>query len=160
MSTLNPGQKLNRGMDERFGSSTFIRKSLNKVFPDHWSFLLGEIALYSFVVLLLSGTYLTLFYDPSQTETIYNGAYAPLQGVGMSQAFASTVHLSFDIRAGLIFRQIHHWAALLFVASIILHLMRIFFTGAFRKPREANWLIGSFAPDPGAARGICRLFAA
>ena len=142
MSTLNPVQKLHRGTDERFGASNFIRKSLNKVFPDHWSFLLGEIALYSFMVLLLSGTYLTLFFDPSQTETVYHGSYAPLEGVPMSLAYASTVHLSFDVRAGLVFRQIHHWAALLFVASIIIHLMRVFFTGAFRKPREINWLIG------------------
>jgi ubiquinol-cytochrome c reductase cytochrome b subunit len=142
MSTLNPVQKLHRGTDERFGASNFIRKSLNKVFPDHWSFLLGEIALYSFIVLLISGTYLTLFFDPSQTETVYHGSYAPLEGVPMSLAYASTVHLSFDVRAGLVFRQIHHWAALLFVASIIIHLMRVFFTGAFRKPREINWLIG------------------
>ena len=143
MSTLNPAQKAYRGVDERFGANTFLRKSLNKVFPDHWSFLLGEISLYSFIVLLLSGTYLTLFFDPSQTETVYHGSFAPLEGVEMSQAYASTIHLSFDVRAGLIFRQIHHWAALLFVASIILHLMRVFFTGAFRKPRETNWLIGS-----------------
>jgi ubiquinol-cytochrome c reductase cytochrome b subunit len=142
MSTLNPVQKLHRGADERLGISNFVRKSLNKVFPDHWSFLLGEIALYSFIVLLLSGTYLTLFFDPSQTETVYHGSYAPLEGVPMSLAYASTVHLSFDVRAGLVFRQIHHWAALLFVASIIIHLMRVFFTGAFRKPRELNWLIG------------------
>ena len=143
MSTLNPAQKLSRGVDERFGSANFLRKSLNKVFPDHWSFLLGEICLYSFVVLLLSGTYLTLFYDPSGTEVIYNGSYAPLRGIEMTKAFESTINISFDVRAGLIFRQIHHWAALLFVASIILHLMRVFFTGAFRKPRETNWLIGA-----------------
>jgi ubiquinol-cytochrome c reductase cytochrome b subunit len=143
MSTLNPVQKLHRGMDDRFSSANFLRRSFNKVFPDHWSFLLGEIALYTFIVLLLSGTYLTLFFDPSQSETIYNGSYAPLKGVEMSHAFASTLHISFDVRAGLVFRQIHHWAALLFVGSIIIHLMRVFFTGAFRKPRETNWLIGS-----------------
>ena len=142
MSTLNPVQKLHRGVDDRLSSAKFLRRSLNKVFPDHWSFLLGEIALYSFIVLLLSGTYLTLFFDPSQNETIYHGSFAPLEGVPMSQAYASTIRLSFDVRAGLIFRQIHHWAALLFVASIIIHLMRVFFTGAFRKPREINWLIG------------------
>src|ERR1700709_124441 len=104
MSTLSPPQKLYRGVDDRFSSSKFLRKSLNKVFPDHWSFLLGEIALYSFIVLLLSGTYLTLFFNPSQNETIYNGSYAPLHGVPMSLAYDSTVRLSFDVRAGLIFR--------------------------------------------------------
>jgi ubiquinol-cytochrome c reductase cytochrome b subunit len=142
MSSLSPPQKLYRGVDDRFSSSKFLRKSLNKVFPDHWSFLLGEIALYSFIVLLLSGTYLTLFFNPSQTETVYTGSYAPLHGIPMSLAYDSTIRLSFDVRAGLIFRQIHHWAALLFVGSIIIHLMRVFFTGAFRKPREVNWLIG------------------
>src|SRR5450432_207822 len=106
--------------DDRLNSAKYLRKTLNKVFPDHWSFLLGEIALYSFIVLLLSGTYLTLFFDPSQTETIYHGSYAPLEGTPMSIAYASTVHLSFDVRAGLIFRQIHHWAALIFVAAIII----------------------------------------
>src|ERR1700712_3589654 len=129
-------------VDDRLIVAGPLRRTLNKVFPDHWSFLLGEIALYSFIVLLLSGTYLTLFFNPSQTETVYNGSYAPLHGVPMSLAYDSTIRLSFDVRAGLIFRQIHHWAALLFVASIIIHLMRVFFTGAFRKPREVNWLIG------------------
>ena len=119
-----------------------LRRQLNKVFPDHWSFLLGEIALYSFVILLLSGTYLTFFFDASMAEVLYDGSYAPLRGVEMSQAYASTLDLSFDVRGGLLMRQIHHWAALLFVASIVVHLFRIFFTGAFRKPRETNWLIG------------------
>jgi ubiquinol-cytochrome c reductase cytochrome b subunit len=140
--TATAARKVSKGLDDRMASANFLRRSMNKVFPDHWSFLLGEIALYSFVVLLLSGTYLTFFYDPSMAETVYNGSYAPLHGVEMSQAYASTIHLSFDVRAGLVFRQIHHWAALLFVASIVVHLCRIFFTGAFRKPREINWLIG------------------
>ncbi len=146
MSSLTgtAAKTVSKGLDDRMASANFLRRSMNKVFPDHWSFLLGEIALYSFVILLLSGTYLTFFYDPSMTETAYNGSYAPLHGVQMSQAYASTLHLSFDVRAGLVFRQIHHWAALLFVASIVVHLCRIFFTGAFRKPREINWLIGVF----------------
>ncbi|HSP37850.1 MAG TPA: ubiquinol-cytochrome c reductase cytochrome b subunit [Frankiaceae bacterium] len=144
MSTLTgtAARKVSRGLDDRMASANFMRRAMNKVFPDHWSFLLGEIALYSFVILLLTGTYLTFFYDASMTETVYNGSYAPLHGVQMSQAYASTIHLSFDVRAGLVFRQIHHWAALLFVAAIVVHLCRIFFTGAFRKPREMNWLIG------------------
>jgi ubiquinol-cytochrome c reductase cytochrome b subunit len=129
-------------VDDRLGSSNFLRRSLNKVFPDHWSFMLGEIALYSFIILLLTGTYLTFFYDASTREVLYNGSYFPLRGIPMSQAYASTLDLSFDVRGGLIMRQIHHWAALLFMASIVVHLLRIFFTGAFRKPRELNWLIG------------------
>jgi ubiquinol-cytochrome c reductase cytochrome b subunit len=129
-------------VDDRLGSANFLKRSLNKVFPDHWSFMLGEVALYSFIVLLLSGTYLTLFFEGSSREVIYHGAYAPLKGIPMSAAYSSTLDISFEVRGGLIMRQIHHWAALLFMASIVVHLMRVFFTGAFRKPRELNWLLG------------------
>src|SRR3712207_6122333 len=117
-------------VDERFVVASWLRRTFNKVYPDHWSFLLGEIALYSFVVLLLSGTYLTFFYDASMREVVYNGSYAPLRGVEMSAAYDSTLDLSFDVRGGLFMRQVHHWAALLFVASIVVHLLRVFFTGA------------------------------
>ncbi|WP_369166727.1 cytochrome bc complex cytochrome b subunit [Streptomyces sp. R28] len=115
---------------------------LRKAFPDHWSFLLGELALYSFVVLLLTGVWLTLFFQPSMTEVVYHGSYVPLAGSRMSSAYASTLDISFDVRGGLLLRQLHHWAALVFLAAIGLHLLRIFFTGAFRRPREVNWLIG------------------
>ncbi|MGY2129289.1 cytochrome bc1 complex cytochrome b subunit [Blastococcus sp. SYSU DS0617] len=128
--------------DDRLIVAGPLRRTLNKVFPDHWSFLLGEIALYAFLIALLSGTYLTFFFDPSLREVVYEGSYAPLRGVTMSAAYDSTLDLSFDIRGGLFMRQVHHWAALLFVAAIVLHLLRIFFTGAFRRPRESNWLIG------------------
>ncbi|ASF08877.1 MULTISPECIES: cytochrome b [Nocardia] len=128
--------------DERYRAAAFMKRSINKVFPTHWSFLLGEIALYSFIILLLSGVYLTLFFDPSMTEVVYNGAYQPLRGVTMSRAYESSLNITFEVRGGLFVRQVHHWAALLFAASIIIHLFRIFFTGAFRKPREANWVIG------------------
>ncbi|MFC8261371.1 cytochrome bc complex cytochrome b subunit [Streptomyces sp. NPDC057291] len=129
-------------MDARLPVSELGRQLLRKAFPDHWSFLLGEIALYSFVVLLLTGVYLTLFFDPSMMESVYTGSYAPLQGVRMTQAYTTTLNISFDVRGGLLIRQIHHWAALVFVAAIAVHLLRIFFTGAFRKPREANWIVG------------------
>ncbi|SFK59479.1 cytochrome b [Geodermatophilus ruber] len=129
-------------LDDRLIVAGPLRRTLNKVFPDHWSFLLGEIALYSFIVLLLSGTYLTFFFDASMREVVYDGSYAPLRGVKMSAAYDSTLGLSFDVRGGLFMRQLHHWAALLFVASIVVHLLRIFFTGAFRRPRETNWIIG------------------
>jgi ubiquinol-cytochrome c reductase cytochrome b subunit len=104
--------------------------------------MLGEIALNTFIVLLLSGTYLTLFFDPSMDEVKYNGVYSNLRGIEMSRAYASTLELSFDVRGGLFIRQVHHWAALLFVAAIVAHMFRTFFTGAFRKPRETNWVIG------------------
>jgi ubiquinol-cytochrome c reductase cytochrome b subunit len=129
-------------LDDRFKLAKPTRILMNKVFPDHWTFLLGEIALFSFILLLLSGTFLALFFDPSMSHVVYNGAYVPLQGIEMSAAYASTLDLSFEVRGGLFMRQMHHWAALLFMASILVHMMRIFFTGAFRAPRETNWLIG------------------
>ncbi len=141
-SPRTPAGKLAKASEERFAVATGLRKQLNKVFPDHWSFMMGEIALYSFVVLLLSGTYLTFFFDASMGDVLYNGSYTPLKGVEMSRAYASTLDMSFDVRGGLIIRQIHHWAALLFIAAMTIHMFRIFFTGAFRKPREVNWLIG------------------
>ena len=129
-------------VDDRVPASTYLKKQLGKVFPDHWSFMLGEIALYSFIILLLSGTFLSLWFKPSMIEVIYDGSYVPLKGIKMSEAYASTLDISFDIRGGLLMRQIHHWAALFFVAAISVHLLRVFFTGAFRKPRETNWIIG------------------
>jgi ubiquinol-cytochrome c reductase cytochrome b subunit len=129
-------------LDQRFHLASGMRRQINKVFPTHWSFMLGEIALNTFIVLLLSGTYLTLFFDPSMEDVTYNGVYSNLRGIEMSRAYASTLELSFDVRGGLFIRQVHHWAALLFVAAIVAHMFRTFFTGAFRKPRETNWAIG------------------
>jgi ubiquinol-cytochrome c reductase cytochrome b subunit len=129
-------------LDERLGASKLTKSFSRKLFPDHWSFMLGEIALYSFIILLLTGTFLTFFYIPSTGTTIYNGPYTTLQGQTVSEAFASTMKVSFEVRGGLLLRQIHHWSALIFVVSIIVHMFRIFFTGAFRKPRELNWCIG------------------
>lgn len=129
-------------LDERTSLGVVVKEFGRKVFPDHWSFLLGEIALFSFIVVLLTGTFLTFFFDPSMAHITYEGSYVPLKGVGMSVAMASTMDISFDIRGGLLMRQAHHWGALLFNAAIGLHMLRIFFTGAFRKPREINWLFG------------------
>ncbi|HAS07896.1 MAG TPA: ubiquinol-cytochrome c reductase cytochrome b subunit, partial [Actinobacteria bacterium] len=129
-------------VDDRTGAGKWLKKNLRKVFPDHWSFMLGEIALYSFILCLLTGVYLTLFFNPSMKEVVYNGSYAPLNGIKMTQAYESTLRVSFDVRGGLLVRQVHHWAALLFVAAVSVHMLRVFFTGAFRKPRELNWVIG------------------
>jgi ubiquinol-cytochrome c reductase cytochrome b subunit len=129
-------------LDERTSISAVVKEFGRKIFPDHWSFMLGEVALYSFVVIILSGTFLTFFFQASMVETHYEGAFTPLKGVEMSAAMDSALHISFDVRGGLLVRQIHHWAALLFIASIGLHMLRVFFTGAFRKPRELNWVIG------------------
>ncbi|WP_066518946.1 cytochrome bc1 complex cytochrome b subunit [Curtobacterium ammoniigenes] len=129
-------------IDERTSISGLVKEVGRKIFPDHWSFMLGEVALYSFVVILLSGTFLTFFFQASMAEVVYNGAYVPLKGVQMSAAMQSALNISFDIRGGLFVRQIHHWAALLFIAAIMLHMTRVYFTGAFRKPRELNWVFG------------------
>ena len=141
-------------LDQRTGIGTAVKAFARKIFPDHWSFLLGEIALFSFVVLLISGVFLTAFFVPSMNETTYSGPWAAMQGVQMSEAFASTLRLSFEVRGGLLMRQIHHWAALLFMASIITHMMRVFFTGAFRKPREINWVVGFTLMILGLAAGF------
>ena len=129
-------------LDQRLGLARIGKSNLRKVFPDHWSFLLGEIALYSFIILLLTGVFLTIWFRPSMAEIEYTGSYPLMRGVPMSEAFASTLTLSFDVRGGLLVRQVHHWAAILFIAAGVAHMLRIFFTGAFRKPRELNWLIG------------------
>jgi ubiquinol-cytochrome c reductase cytochrome b subunit len=129
-------------IDERTSISGLVKEVGRKIFPDHWSFMLGEVALYSFVVILLSGTFLTFFFQASMVEVDYDGSYVPLKGIAMSAAMSSSLDISFDIRGGLLMRQVHHWAALLFVASIGLHMLRVYFTGAYRKPREINWLIG------------------
>jgi ubiquinol-cytochrome c reductase cytochrome b subunit len=133
-------------VDERFGSSRFLTSVLDKIFPDHWSFMVGEIAMDSLIILIITGIYLALFYVPSSTDVVYaptsGHVYAPLVGQHMTEAYQSVINLSFNVRAGLIMRQAHHWAALVFLAAVLFHLCRVFFTGAFRKPREVNWIIG------------------
>lgn len=130
-------------VDKRVGGTGMVREFGRKVFPDHWTFMFGEVALYSFVIVVLSGAFLTFWFDPSMATTRYSGSYAPLQGLEMSMAYATSLELSFDVRGGLFMRQLHHWGALLFVLAISVHMLRVFFTGAFRKPREINWVVGA-----------------
>jgi ubiquinol-cytochrome c reductase cytochrome b subunit len=136
------GERLADWADGRLGLYSLAKANMRKIFPDHWSFMLGEVSLYSFIIIILTGVYLTLFFHPSMNEVVYHGSYVPLQGIRMSEAFNSTVNISFDVRGGLLMRQIHHWAALIFLAAMFVHMMRVFFTGAFRKPREVNWMFG------------------
>ena len=140
--------------DDRFHGARGFGVLMRKVFPDHWSFMLGEIALWSFVILLLTGTWLALFFVPSMGDVVYHGSYTKLDGVSMSQAYQSTLNISFDIRGGLLIRQIHHWAADLFMVGIFAHMLRVFFTGAYRKPREVNWLIGIVLITLGMLEGL------
>ncbi|MEV5640057.1 cytochrome bc complex cytochrome b subunit [Streptomyces flaveolus] len=136
------GERLARWADSRLGRRPVAGSVRRLVFPDHWSFMLGEIALYSFVILLITGVYLSFYFHPSSDLVVYQGDYAPLRGQLVSEAFDSTLHISFDVRGGLLVRQAHHWAALVFVAAVLAHMLRLFFTGAFRKPRELNWVLG------------------
>jgi ubiquinol-cytochrome c reductase cytochrome b subunit len=142
----SPGAKIAGGLagwtDDRIGIAKPAKTFMRKVFPDHWSFMLGEIAMYSLIILLLTGTFLSFWFVPSAGHVVYNGSWVPLRGVSMSEAYKSTLDISFDVRGGLLIRQIHHWSALIFVAAITVHMFRVFFTGAFRKPRELNWVIG------------------
>jgi ubiquinol-cytochrome c reductase cytochrome b subunit len=130
-------------VDERTGIAKGAAYMMKKVFPDHWSFMLGEVAMYSMIICLLTGVFLSFWFVPSAGQIPYNGSYVPLQGVIMSEAYSSTLGISFDVRGGLLIRQIHHWAALMFCVAITVHMLRVFLTGAFRKPRELNWVIGS-----------------
>ena len=130
-------------VDDRTGAAKPVGYLMKKVFPDHWSFMLGEIAMYSMIICLITGAFLTFWFVPSAGHTVYDGSFVPLRGVGMSEAYASTLNISFDIKGGLIIRQIHHWAALMFIVALTVHMFRVFFTGAFRKPREINWVIGT-----------------
>lgn len=131
-----------RGLDRRTGAAPLLRKALRYPFPDNWSFLLGEVVLYSFIVLVATGTYLTLFFEPSLAKTTYDGSYAPLRGLRVSEAYRSVVYLSFDVKAGLLIRQVHHWAADVFLVTMVAHLMRVFFSGAYRRPRTLTWTLG------------------
>ncbi|MDP9019461.1 MAG: cytochrome bc complex cytochrome b subunit [Actinomycetota bacterium] len=119
-----------------------LDQAAKKIFPDHWSYLLGEVAMVALFVLFATGIVLALFYDASGDRTTYHGAYPPMQGVEMSRAYESVLQLSFDVPAGLLLRQVHHWAALVFVGAIVVHALRVFFTGAYRRPRRVNYLVG------------------
>jgi len=143
---VNPGMKSVGGvagwLDDRTGAAKPFGYLLKKVFPEHWSFMLGEIAMYSLIICLLTGAFLTFWFVPSAGQVVYDGSYVPLKGITMSEAYRSTLDISFDVRGGLLIRQIHHWAALMFIVGLSVHMLRVFFTGAFRKPREINWVIG------------------
>ncbi len=129
-------------LDERLQLRSPGRKVANKVFPHNWSFLLGEVALISFTILVATGIFLTMFYRPSTDPVAYTGSSVLFQGRELPAAFESVVRMTYDVRGGLFFRRVHRAAAHVFVAATILHLVRIMLTGAFRRPREVNWVVG------------------
>src|SRR3954466_3052377 len=92
--TAKVGEALDE-LDQRYHPAAGLRRQFNKVFPTHWSAMLGEVCLYSFIVLLISGTYLALFFDPSMTEVTYDGVYQNLRGVSMSHVYASALDVTF-----------------------------------------------------------------
>jgi ubiquinol-cytochrome c reductase cytochrome b subunit len=144
-----------RWVDERLGAGRTARKALRYVFPEHWSFLLGEVALYAFVFLVLSGTFLALFFSPDiSSHEIYRGPIGELAGAQVTPAYRSALALSSTVPAGLLMRQAHHWAADVFVAAMIMHLLRVFFTGAFRAPRELTWVLGILLLGAGIFEGF------
>ena len=98
--------------------------------------------------------------SPRRSRSSTTAATSRCDGQWVSEAYRSTVNISFDVRGGLLVRQMHHWAADIFIGSIIVHMARIFFTGAFRKPRELNWTHRHHHADPGHPRGLHRLLAA
>src|SRR4051812_49955553 len=89
------GERLADWADGRLGLYALAKANMRKVFPDHWSFMLGEVCLYSFLILILTGVYLTLFFEPSGVEVVYHGSYGPLNGVVMTRAYESTLDISF-----------------------------------------------------------------
>ena len=107
---------------------------------DRWAAVFGRIAVYSFVVALVSGILLLPFFQPSMTPVVYHGSYRKLDGLTMSRAYQSTLNISFDVRSGLLIRQVHHWSADLFVAAVCLRLIRVFFRGRFRGSRWLIWV--------------------
>lgn len=119
------------------------RGLLGKAFPAEDSFLLGEVALFSFVVIVLSGIFLGVFYEPSSADVVYQGVIDQYQGEQLPAAFVSVLHITYGVPFGMFIRRIHHWAAHLFVASIALHMFRVYFTAAYRNPREINWIVGT-----------------
>lgn len=131
-----------RWLDERLHIGRFRRRFLTKAFPVHDSYILGELALFSFATLVITGVFLALFYIPSTSKVIYDGALLNYRGKSLPEAFASVIYITYDLPMGMLIRQVHHWAANIFIASISLHMLRVLFTGAYRKPREVNWIIG------------------
>lgn len=129
-------------LDERVAHRHVGEAASRKIFPSHWSFLLGEVALISFLVLVGTGIFLTMFYVPSAEQTVYEGSSAVHQGRELPEAYESVVRLTHDVNAGLLVRRVHRAASHLFIFATLAHFARIVLTGAFQRPREPNYHIG------------------
>ena len=143
------------------------RGALRRDPDDRWATAFGRIAGYSFAVAVVTGVLLLPFFRPSMAVVVYHGSYTELDGVPMSRAFQSVLATSFDVKGGLLIRQVHHWSADVFVAAICLRLLRTFFRGRFSGRALRDWLIwvtllplgmlvaytGTILPDDGLSGG-------
>ena len=120
------------------GEVSTMRRLVRADPDDRCAAVFGRIAVYSFLAALVSGILLLPFFQPSSSPVVYHGSYRELDGLTVSRAYQSTLNISFDVRGGLLIRQVHHWSADLFVAAVCLRLIRVFFRGRFRLP---GWLI-------------------
>jgi ubiquinol-cytochrome c reductase cytochrome b subunit len=123
------------------GPAGRLRRLRERAAPSHWTFLLAAVSAGCLVVLTITGIFLLFYYDPSNETVTYDGSYPLLRGAEVSKALNSTLHISFEVRGGLLMRQVHHWAALVLPASLMLHMLGIFFTGGFRRPRHWGWAL-------------------
>ena len=123
------------------GTRRLVPDALRRDPEDRWAAAFGRIAVYSFIVALISGVLLLPFFRPSMATVVYHGSYSKLDGATMSHAYQSVLAISFDVRGGLLIRQVHHWSADLFVAAAILRLLRAFFRGRFSGRGRPDWLI-------------------
>ncbi|WP_291430149.1 cytochrome bc complex cytochrome b subunit [Deinococcus sp.] len=133
---------MNQWLDDRLHISRLNDKFLRKAFPVHHSFFLGEITLFSLIVLILTGILLALSYEPSNSLVV--NTFDP-GTVTKPNLVPAAYHSALKINAmpfGDMLRRVHHWMANIMVAAAVIHMMRIYFTGAFKKPREINWWIG------------------
>jgi menaquinol-cytochrome c reductase cytochrome b subunit len=114
-------------VDERSGATGFLTQMLFRKVPKgtNWFYTLGSATLFAFVVQAVTGVFLAMYYTPSATE-----------------AYASITHLTNDVFLGEFVRGMHKWGATVMLILIFLHMGRTFFFGAYKYPRELNWVIG------------------
>src|SRR5213595_3309713 len=114
-------------LDERTGGASFLTGMLYRKVPKgtNWFYTLGSATLFAFVVQATTGVFLAMYYDPSPT-----------------QAYASVPHLTNDVFLGEFVRGMHKWGASVMIILIWLHMARTYIFGAYKYPRELNWVIG------------------
>ncbi|MFL5780754.1 MAG: cytochrome bc complex cytochrome b subunit [Thermoleophilaceae bacterium] len=114
-------------VDERTGAGPFLRGFLYRKVPHgtNWFYTLGSATMFAFLSQAVTGVFLAMYYRPSTT-----------------QAYESIQHIQNDVFLGQFVRGMHRWGASVMVILIFLHMGRTFFFGAYKYPRELNWIIG------------------